>query len=629
MVDANHRERWSSRAAFILASIGCSIGYGNVWRFPSLVAKYGGGAFFVPFFLALFIIGLPILILEIALGQAYQTGDMGAFGSMNKRLRGVGLASVTNSYFVVCYYCALLAWTLHSFFDTFREPEAWANGASDHFFNNIIGMSTLNEGSQMPTRLVPQNVGYLALSWVVIFFCLIFGVKWEGRITYFTAGFPVIVLFMFLGRALTLEGAQVGIDAYIRQWDMSVLKTSPDVWSTACTQVFFSIGVTFGTFTAFGSHCPKNAPTFVNACIIVCSDALFAIIAGFFIYGFLGYVSVTTNTPISEIKSGGMGLLFGVVPEALMAIPGGIHWLRLLFAFLFLLGIDSGFALTQSPQAVIHDTRYFRPTPRYRLVGSLSLFGFVTGLMYVTDAGLFFLDAVDFYINFIMILIGFFECFAAGWMFELDEQIDILGKPIVYLYMFSTFASVIIPSILWFAVEGIQNMLSGFIALIVMHVLGMAGVLFMLSKKKKEGDWTWKSILYQLMFSNIFELRDQLSSSGVGYIPGIWCILIKHVIPSLLLMLFVNLAAATNDDGKSLFGNYGGYVTYPYQFIGILIVALTLFLLALGFVRPDTYDILADPEDESTLKDKMDSGVNNVDDDNKIVVPPESELVSQ
>lgn len=626
MVDANHRERWSSRAAFILASIGCSIGYGNVWRFPSLVAKYGGGAFFVPFFLALFIIGLPILILEIALGQAYQTGDMGAFGSMNKRLRGIGLASVTNSYFIVCFYCALLAWTLHSFFDTFRDPEAWANGASDHFLNNIIGMSTLNEGSLMPTRLVPQNVGYLALSWVIIFFCLIFGVKWEGRITYFTAGFPVIVLFMFLGRALTLEGAQVGIDAYIRQWDMSVLKTSPEVWSEACTQVFFSIGVTFGTFTAFGSHCPKNAPTFVNACIIACSDALFAIISGFFIYGFLGYVSVSTNTPISESST--LGLLFGVVPEALMAIPGGIHWLRLLFAFLFLLGIDSGFALTQSPQAVIHDTRYFRPTPRYRLVGSLSLFGFVTGLMYVTDAGLFFLDAVDFYVNFIMILIGFFQCFAAGWMFELDEQIDILGKPIVYLYMFSTFASVIIASMLWFAVEGIQNMLSGFIALIVIYVLGMAGVLFMLSKKKKEGDWTWKSILYQLMFSNIFELRDQLSSSGVGYIPGIWCILIKHVIPSLLLMLFVNLAAAKTDDGKSKFGNYEGYVTYPYQFIGILIVALTLFLLALGFVRPDTYDILADPEDESTLKDKMDSGVNNVDDDNKIVVPPESELVS-
>ena len=400
---------------------------------------------------------------------------------------------------------------------------------------------------------------------------------------------------------------------------MSVLTTKPDIWSTACTQVFFSIGVTFGTFTAFGSHCARDAPAFHNACIIACSDAIFAIIAGFFVYGFVGYVSVSTNTPIKDIPSGGMSLLFGVVPEALMTLNGGIHWLRLLFAFLSLLGIDSGFALTQSPQAVIHDTKYFRPTPRYKIIGSLAIFGFISGLMYVTDAGLFFLDVVDFYINFIMILIGFFECFAAGWMFELEEQIDTLGKPIVYLYMFSTFASVIVASILWFTVEGINNMVVGFIALVAIWCVGMVGVFVMLAKKKKEGDWTWKSILYQLLFRNVFDLRDQLSESGVGYIPGLWCLLIKHVIPSLLLILFVNLAGAKTKTGEPLFGNYGEYVTYPYQFLGILIIALTLFLLALGFARPVTYDILADPEDESTLKEKMG--------EDKVVVPPESELM--
>jgi len=605
MTELHERERWSSRVAFILASIGCSIGYGNVWRFPSLVAQYGGGAFFVPFFMALFIIGVPILILEIALGQAYQTGDMGAFGSMDKRLRGIGLTSVANSYFIVVYYAALLAWTLNAFFDTFVEPEAWTKGAADHFFNDIIGQSTLNEGSQMPTRFVPANVGYLALSWIIIFFCLVFGVKWEGRITYFTAGFPMIVLFVFLGLAMNLEGAQSGIDVYIRQWDMSVLTSQPDIWSTACTQVFFSIGVTFGTFTAFGSHCPRNAPTFVNSCIIATSDAVFAIIAGFFVYGFVGYVSVTTDTPISEISTGGMTLLFGVVPEALMTLPGGIHWLRLLFAFLFLLGIDSGFALTQSPQAVIHDTRYFRPTPRYKLVASLAGFGFFTGLIYVTDAGLLFLDVVDFYVNFIMILIGFFECWAAGWMFDLKKQTDVLGKPIVYLYMFSTFASVIVASILWFTVEGINNMAAGFASLIVIYGIGISGVVFLLIRKKREGDWTWKSILYQLLFSNIFELRDQLSAAGVGYLPGAWCVLIKHIIPSLLLILFINLAGAKTKTGLPLFGNYGSYVVWPYQFLGILTISLTLFFAALGWVRPSTYDIMADPEDGIKINDKM------------------------
>merc|ERR1711862_333347 len=115
-------------------------------------------------------------------------------------------------------------------------------------------------------------------------------------------------------------------------------------------------------------------------------------------------------------------------------------------------------------------------------------------------------------------------------------------------------------------------MLSGFIALIVIYITGMIGVFAMLAKKKAEAeeDYTWNSILYQLMLRNVFELRDQLSESGVGYLPAIWCILIKHIIPALLLILFVNLAGAKNSDGLPLFGNYGGYVTYPYQFLGIL-----------------------------------------------------------
>lgn len=199
-----------------------------------------------------------------------------------------------------------------------------------------------------------------------------------------------------------------------------------------------------------------------------------------------------------------------------------------------------------------------------------------------------------------LLLIGFFESFTAGWMFDLDKQFEELGRPIVLLYMFSTFASIIVASVLWFLIDGIPNMMSGFIALAGIWGIGMAIVLVLCSKKKEELQLSWKELLYKLMFENIFELRNQLSES-VGFLPGIWCILIKHVIPSTLLVLFLNLAAAQTSSGEALFGHYEGYATYPYQFIGILIVSLTLFLLALGFVAPNLYDILADPED--SLKD--------------------------
>lgn len=111
-----HRETWSSRVAFLLAAIGAAVGFGNVWRFPALAYEYGGGAFFVPYLLALVFIGIPLLVQEIAMGQHYRKGDIGVSGSISKHLRGVGLASVVCGFMVVCYYVPLIAWCFRAFF---------------------------------------------------------------------------------------------------------------------------------------------------------------------------------------------------------------------------------------------------------------------------------------------------------------------------------------------------------------------------------------------------------------------------------------------------------------------------------------------------------------------------------
>ena len=84
------RGEWSSRLAFYMATIGAAVGFGNVWRFPGLAVEYGGGAFFVPYLMALFLLGIPLAILEIGFGQYFQTGDIGVFGTFHPRLRGVG-----------------------------------------------------------------------------------------------------------------------------------------------------------------------------------------------------------------------------------------------------------------------------------------------------------------------------------------------------------------------------------------------------------------------------------------------------------------------------------------------------------------------------------------------------------
>ena len=190
--------------------------------FPALSVEYGGGAFFIPYLLALFLIGVPILILEIGFGkfgpaqretetkqshqpttdkpfvcsvlcpgQFFQTGDVNVFGGFHPRFRGVGVASVCCGFMLVVYYSILIAWVLNAFFDSFGSDDPWdregVNGtvAIDYFVGEIIGAKTLSEDGS-PTRMVWANVGYSALVWGISFFGTAFGVEWTGRITYVT-----------------------------------------------------------------------------------------------------------------------------------------------------------------------------------------------------------------------------------------------------------------------------------------------------------------------------------------------------------------------------------------------------------------------------------------------------------
>mmetsp|Transcript_4829 Transcript_4829/g.6585 ORF Transcript_4829/g.6585 Transcript_4829/m.6585 type:complete len:653 (-) Transcript_4829:296-2254(-) len=593
-----HRERWSSRLAFYFAAVGSAVGFGNVWRFPSLCREYGGGAFFVPYLMALFLIGIPVLTLEISLGQYYQTGDVGAFGSIHKRLRGVGVISVACGYMLVTYYSMLLAWVTNAFFDSFgdnfwAQDEVTGGEANDYFFNEIIGMSTLGSNLR-PTRMVGPNAGYSALVWFIIYLCTAFGISWTGRITYITMGLPIILLFVFLGRALTLEGHGDGIKEYIGIWDMSVLSDQPDVWSTAVTQIFFSLSVTFGIMTAYGSHCERTEPAFINSIVISFANSMFSFISGFAVFAALGHLSYLENKEISELPFSGFGLVFASWPVVLGTLDGGEHWIRLLFFDLFLLGLDSAFSFVEGFLVVVQDTTAFQNVKRPVACAVLCLTAYLLSLLYATDAGLIFLDTVDFYINFVMLLVGFFETFSAGWVYGINDQIACLGPKIVFAYIFANFGSVLFASGLWFGLGNDNAVWAGFLGLILLYAASMAYVVYLLKQKiESEPDrWTWKTILYELSFRNVMDLKTELEVY-VKWIPTVWAVLMKQFIPHILLILFINLASSDNDKGESLFGHYGTYVAWPYQVLGILIVAFVLVLFLVGLFVPSLYSCLA------------------------------------
>lgn len=598
--EAAGRERWPSRFAFYLAAVGSAVGFGNVWRFPALAKDYGGGAFFIPYLMALFLIGIPVLVLEISLGQVRQVGNIGVWGTFHPRVRGVGMASVVCAFILVTYYSMLLAWVTNAFFDSFSDEakEVWTGeGASgeeavNYFYNEIIGMGSLGSNLR-PTRLVGNNVGYAALVWFCVWLCLAFGTKWTGRIAYFTMGLPILLLVIFFGKSISLTGASAGIEEYIGLWDMGVLTEQPDVWSTAVSQIFFSLSVTFGTMTAYGSHCPKGEPAFWNSTVIGLSNSMFSFVSGFAVFASMGHLAYVQGVPVDDIPYRSFALVFGTWPVVFGTLEGGIHWVRLLFFNLFLLGIDSAFSILESPIIIAVDwfTKSGKEVAKWKISGIFSIVAFLFSLVYATDAGLIFLDSVDFYINFILLLIGFMETFSAGWVYNIEQQIKDLGPAIVFTWMFTNFGSIIVACAVWFGLNNKNEVWAGFVSLFVCFLAGTAatGYLCNLKIAREPEKWDWSSIIYEVGLKNVMDLREELESI-CGFMPGIWAIMMKMFCPHALLILFINLAQSENKDGDALFGNYEGYVTFPFQFIGFVIVALAGMIIVLGGAWPQVLE---------------------------------------
>lgn len=403
---------------------------------------------------------------------------------------------------------------------------------------------------------------------------------------------------------------------------------------------------------AYGSHCPRGEPVTLNSTVIAVSNCSFSFIAGFAVFAAMGHLAKLQNTTVDELPYAGFSLVFGTWPVVFGTFEGGIHWVRLLFVNLFLLGIDSGFSILESPVCVFTDWFHAAgiKVPHYIVAGVGCIFGFAIGMPYgefrpflivfqcrvsyltsmfstylltATDAGLFFLDAVDFYINFVLLIIGLmevsvqekmwiswsgqqachpmvpliltilecvFQTFAAGWMANLDKQIASLGHAITLTYMIGTFGSILVACCLWFGVDGDGAVWSGFVALILGYVGTHALTAVLCARKIAEDPdkWTWSSILYEVTLMNVMELRSELQSY-CGWIPMTWAVMMRHLIPQILFILFINLATSQNDDGEPLFGNYGNYKGWPYQVLGIGTVVIAFVMFVLGLVYPDLY----------------------------------------
>ncbi|KHN95486.1 creatine transporter [Metarhizium album ARSEF 1941] len=400
------RDVWSSRTSFVLAAMGGAVGLGNLLRYPSVVFSNSGVQWFIPYFLALLLLGIPLLLLEISIGLAYRGGPVVAYNAISKHTRGVGFAVTMTGYIVATYYVPILSWVMHYFRSSFQRPLPWTGRGDEFYMQDVVANAapvpgTVSGGTVTSYTMYPgvgfvgETVGWCAFVWLAVYLCLFKGVGVTGRAVYFTMGLPIIVMFVLMGRSLSLPNAIDGVRLYFAEWHGEKL-ASGQIWQAACGQIFFSIGVGFGYFTAYASYSSRYSNAVQDTIIISLSNSLYEILAGFAVFGIVGFLGLRPQDNV-QLTTFSVGFL--TYPLAISETPGANVWAVLFFLTLAFLGLSSAFALTESMVTLLCDSDLGKRLPRVVISTAVIVITFLLSLLYCSRFGFYLLDAMDTWIN--------------------------------------------------------------------------------------------------------------------------------------------------------------------------------------------------------------------------------------
>ncbi|MBN1153737.1 sodium-dependent transporter [candidate division KSB1 bacterium] len=407
------RDRWESRTSFIMAAIGSAVGLGNVWRFPYIAYQGGGGAFLIPYFIALFTAGIPMLILEMGLGQRMQRAAPDAFGSIRPKLRWFGWWAAGLSAGIVIYYSTILSWSWVYLWHSINID--WGSNAEDFFMNQVLQRS---EGPGHLGAPIWYLVIGMLLTWALIYLILRKGVKNVSKVVLITVPLPTLLLLILLIRGLTLPGAIEGIKFYLVP-NFSKLK-EPSIWLMAYGQIFFSLSLASGVMIAYGSFLGKKSEITNSAWITALANCGTSFFAGFAVFSMLGYLAHMQGLPVPDVTTSGTGLAFVAYPTAITKLPALNSIFGIIFFITLLsLGIDSAFALQEAFTTGFYD-RWKLSHNRVTLI--FVIIAFFISLIFTTSGGYYWFDIVDKWIcDFGLVTVGLVQCIIIGYVYDIQE----------------------------------------------------------------------------------------------------------------------------------------------------------------------------------------------------------------
>ncbi|GAA2417361.1 sodium-dependent transporter [Streptomyces glaucosporus] len=407
--DAQPREQWGSRLGFLMAAIGSAIGLGNIWRFPSEAYRNGGGAFMLPYLIALLTAGIPLLILEYVIGRRHRKSPPAAFRRMASALQPIGWWQVAICCVIASYYAVILAWAVR--YVGFSVGESWGDDPDAFFFGDFLKAA---EEPGWVSSYVGGVFWPLAAIWVVVLVILALGVR-RGIEVANKVFIPLLVVFFgaLVVRAVTLDGAATGLDAlFSPDWEAL---TRGSVWVAAYGQIFFSLSVGFGIMITYASYLGRRADLTGSALVAGFANSSFEVLAGIGVFATLGFLSATSGTPVDETVTSGIGLAFVAFPTIISNMPLGALFGVLFFVSLVIAGLTSLISIVQVAVAAVQDRTGMGRVPAVLTVGGA--IALVSLLVFPTDAGLYLLDSADHFINqYGIVLASLVSLVAVAWV---------------------------------------------------------------------------------------------------------------------------------------------------------------------------------------------------------------------
>ncbi|CAG2220563.1 GLYT [Mytilus edulis] len=464
------RETWTGRFDFFLSNVGYAVGIGNIWRFPYLCYKNGGGSFLIPYITFMILGALPMFLLEYSLGQFSSNGPISVW-KICPLMKGLGYAMVITSAIFCIYFNVMMGYVLYFLYHSLTSVLPWStcdnewntefcyiSKPSNTSTSNISSITGNNTGdlkmssseefwSYKVLQIISgiEDMGNIRLElllclfifWFIVFLCLYKGIKVSGKIVYMTAIFPYIVLIIFLIRVVTLPGATDGILFYVvPQWDKLL---STKVWGEAALQIFYSTSMGWGGLLTFASYNKFHDNMYGNAMIVPAVNCGTSIFAGFITFSTLGFMALNKGTTVDKVLNQGPGLVFITYPEAISSFPISPFWAVLFFLMLFTIGIDTQFGTIETVLSALTDEfpKLFRRR-KVLLTGVICLIEFILGIPLVMQGGMYVLQIVDWYCAiFSVMTVCILETIIIGWIYGANrfyEDIELMigRKPCIW-----------------------------------------------------------------------------------------------------------------------------------------------------------------------------------------------------